>query len=201
VHVTTTQYYAAFATQAREATEKSVTAFKLATRPLADAAQADVDVPKVFAEPVQEYIQYVQRAAQMNVELATTWTQLVASFSGVTGFSGVPAGRATKTNDAAQKAVESAGDSAQTVVEIAATTAPVAQPTPQEQVDEAGESEPALALEAERAEAKHANEVAREPYRSLTRAELSALLAERGLPKTGTVGVLVERLVAADRQS
>jgi hypothetical protein len=69
-----------------------------------------------------------------------------------------------------------------------------AEPVAVEQVDEVGESELDLHREAERAEAKHAHELAREPYLSLTKAELSVLLAEWGLPKTGTVG----RLVAAD---
>ena len=50
----------------------------------------------------------------------------------------------------------------------------------------------------ERARARQAHQQARERYEGLTKAELSDLLAKRGLPKTGTVNELVERLVKAD---
>ena len=50
----------------------------------------------------------------------------------------------------------------------------------------------------ERARARQAHQQARERYEGLTKAELSDMLAKRGLPKTGTVNELVERLVKAD---
>jgi hypothetical protein len=56
------------------------------------------------------------------------------------------------------------------------------------------------AKRAERAAAKQAREEAREPYEGLSKAELSDQLTERGLPKTGTVEELIERLVSADSQ-
>jgi hypothetical protein len=43
-----------------------------------------------------------------------------------------------------------------------------------------------------------AKEQARSRYVGLTKAELTDQLAERGLPRTGTVDELVERLVTAD---
>ena len=52
----------------------------------------------------------------------------------------------------------------------------------------------------EREEAKKAQEKAREAYEGLTKAELSDQLAERGLPKTGNVEDLIERLVSADSE-
>ena len=57
-----------------------------------------------------------------------------------------------------------------------------------------------LARQAERAAAKEAHAKAREPYEELTKAELSDQLAERGLPKSGTVDELIERLVSADSE-
>ena len=45
-----------------------------------------------------------------------------------------------------------------------------------------------------------AREAAREPYEGLTKVELSDRLAERGLPKTGNVDELIERLVSADSE-
>jgi hypothetical protein len=51
---------------------------------------------------------------------------------------------------------------------------------------------------AEREQARHAHDKARERYEGLTKAELSDLLGQRDLPKTGNVDELVERLVEAD---
>ena len=57
-----------------------------------------------------------------------------------------------------------------------------------------------MAKQAERAAAKEAHAKAREPYEELTKAELADQLAERGLPKSGTVEELIERLVSADSE-
>jgi hypothetical protein len=54
------------------------------------------------------------------------------------------------------------------------------------------------AEQAAREQARHAHEMARERYEGLTKAELSDLLDQRNLPKTGNVDELVERLVEAD---
>jgi hypothetical protein len=50
----------------------------------------------------------------------------------------------------------------------------------------------------EREHARQVHQQARERYQGKTKAELSGLLAERGLPKSGTVNELVERLAEAD---
>jgi hypothetical protein len=54
------------------------------------------------------------------------------------------------------------------------------------------------ARKAEREQARQAHDQARERYEGLTKAELSDQLAERNLPKTGTVDELTERLIEAD---
>jgi hypothetical protein len=54
------------------------------------------------------------------------------------------------------------------------------------------------ARKAEREQARHAHDTARERYEGLTKAELSDLLDKRDLPKTGNVDELIERLVEAD---
>ena len=61
--------------------------------------------------------------------------------------------------------------------------------------EQAGKAE-----QAAREQARHAHEMARERYEGLTKAELSDLLDQRNLPKTGNVDELVERLVEADMQ-
>ena len=73
----------------------------------------------------------------------------------------------------------------------------------QEQADQAEQAEKEQARQArsaERAAAKEAQAKAREPYEGLTKAELSDQLAERGLPKSGNVEELIERLVSADSE-
>src|SRR6478735_138880 len=59
--------------------------------------------------------------------------------------------------------------------------------------EQAGQAE-----QAAREQAKHAHDKARERYEGLTKAELSDLLDQRDLPKTGNVDELIERLVEAD---
>jgi hypothetical protein len=54
------------------------------------------------------------------------------------------------------------------------------------------------ARKAEREQAKHVHDKTRERYEGLTKAELSDLLVQRDLPKTGNVDELIERLVEAD---
>jgi len=103
-------------------------------------------------------------------------------------------------------------DQADTVADLTVKQAEKAEQTAKEQADKveeakrelvekAQESEKAQAREAkrvERVEAKKAQEEAREAYEGLTKAELSDQLAERGLPKTGNIDDLIERLVSAD---
>jgi hypothetical protein len=67
-----------------------------------------------------------------------------------------------------------------------------------EQAEKAEKELAREARKAEREQAKHAHDRARERYEGLTKAELSDLLDQRHLPKTGTVDELVERLVEAD---
>ena len=67
--------------------------------------------------------------------------------------------------------------------------------------EQAEQAEKELAREVrkvEREQAKHAHDKARERYEGLTKAELSDLLDQRHLPKTGNVDELVERLAEAD---
>ncbi len=69
------------------------------------------------------------------------------------------------------------------------------------QAELADEATQELAREARRLERerdKKAHQHARERYEGMTKAELSKQLAQRDLPKSGTVNELIERLVEAD---
>jgi hypothetical protein len=70
-----------------------------------------------------------------------------------------------------------------------------------EQAEKAEQAERELAREARKAErdqARRAHQKARERYEGKTKAELGDLLSLAGLPVTGTVDELIERLVEAD---
>jgi hypothetical protein len=143
-----------------------------------------------FAAQVWGATDTFQRAVVANVELATRWTELVTAFLGAKGAQAA-------TTDAVTHVLQ---DNTETVVDLAADVSVAAEQTAGTTNDEVDEQEVQRSVEADRAEAKHADLLAREPYLGLTKAELSALLAERGLPKTGTINTLVERLVSSDAQ-
>jgi flagellar biosynthesis GTPase FlhF len=67
-----------------------------------------------------------------------------------------------------------------------------------EQAEQAERDRAREARNAERQKARQARQSARERYEGLTKADLSAELANRDLPKSGTVEELIERLVDAD---
>jgi hypothetical protein len=67
-----------------------------------------------------------------------------------------------------------------------------------EQAEQAERDRAREARNAERQKARQQRQSARERYEGLTKAELSAELANRDLPKSGTVEELIERLVDAD---
>jgi hypothetical protein len=97
-----------------------------------------------------------------------------------------------------------AAQQAQKTEQVARDQAERAEQAKREQEREAEEAEKAKAREAKRIErekARKAQEKAREAYEGLTKADLSDQLAERGLPKTGNVDDLIDRLVEADNNN
>ena len=163
--MTSTEPYTAVATQARQATEKSVDAFRTGAKTFTDQLD-QFRIPTVdLTEPVARYFEYVQKVVDLNRDLATRQ---------------------------AEQAEQAAKAQAEKV-----------QQAKREQAEEAEEAEKAKAREAkriEREEARKAQQQAREAYEGLTKAELSDQLAERGLPKTGNLDDLIERLVSADSE-
>ena len=196
-----TEAYSAVAGQARQATEKSVEVFRNGAKTFTDQLD-QFKIPTVdLTEPVARYFEYVQKAVDLNRDLATKWAELVTNSSG-------------SFREQAEKVADIVKDQTNTVADLTVKQAEKAEQTAKEQADkveqakrelieEAEEAEKAQVREAkriERAEAKKAQEQAREAYEGLTKAELSDQLAERGLPKTGNVEELIERLVGADSE-
>lgn len=179
--MTSTESYTAAAGQARKATANTLQAWTTGAKAISDQVGATA-LPKIdLLQPVKSYFQLVQQTIELNQALASTWTGLFTSLSGSVGE------HTNKVVHAAADQAEKAVDDAETVVDLAA-----------KQAAKAATEQARLARQAERAAAKEAKAKAREPYEGLPKAELSEQLAARGLPKTGTIEQLIERLVSAD---
>lgn len=189
---TSTEQYTTATTAARQATERGVDAFKKGAKTLTEqTTNAAANLPSVdLTKPVTRYFDYIQKSVDLNREFATRWAELVTSFSGLVREQAETVGHVVQeqTDAVAELTVEQAAKADELAREQA------------EQAEQAKRDEEKAAKAAERAEAKRAKEQAREPYEGLTKAELSDKLAERDLPKSGTVEELIERLVDADNQ-
>jgi hypothetical protein len=197
--MTSTEPYTAAATQARQATENSIDAWRHGATTFTDQFD-QVTFPTVdLTEPVTRYFDYVQRAVDFNRDLAIRWAELVTSLSGSVRDQ---AARVTsivndQTNTIADPTVKQADKPEQVARKQADKPEQVARKQA-DTVENAKKDQAQQARAAEHQQAKKDREQAREPYLGLTKAELAVQLAERGLPKTGTVEELIERLVGAD---
>jgi len=189
--------YTAVAAQTREATEKTVEVFKNNAKTFTDQLD-QFKIPTIdLSEPIARYFEYVQQAVDFNRDLVTKWAELVTALSGsfreqadkVTGI------LQDQTNTVADLTVQQA-DKAEQVAKEQADKVEQTKREQEAKIEEAAKEEAREARKAEREQAKQA----REQYEGLTKAELSDQLAERGLPKTGNVEELIERLVGADSE-
>jgi hypothetical protein len=183
-----------------------------------------------IVQPIERYFEYLQKSVDLNRELATKWAELVTNLTGVVrdqaervssivveqtdAVAGVVVDQAEKAEQFASEQADQADRISQDIVEQAEKAeqelADQVEKAEQERIEkeqarqaeqEQAEKEQARqARAAERAEAKAKAEKAREPYENLTKAELADQLAERGLPKSGNVEELIERLVSADSE-
>jgi vacuolar-type H+-ATPase subunit I/STV1 len=187
--MTSTEPYTAAASQAREATEKSVEAWTRNAKSFVDRTNVVAAMPSIdLTTPVERFFEYVQKAVDLNRDLATTWAELMSTLSG-------------QVKEQAEKATHVVVDQAEAVGSVVTSQAKKAEEVAKEQAELAEETkkeQERLARKAEREEAKQAHEDAREPYEGLSKAELTDLLVERELPKTGNIEELIERLVEAD---
>lgn len=190
--MTSTESYAAIADQARTAIERSARIWQQSTQQFSDQVDAVTTVPQVdLSHAVQRYFQYLEDGLEVNRGLVRKWIDYTWSslddltrvgLESMTGF--------------ARGHGEAIGTWISAETEIARDAV----------VDQAQEAERVQAEQvreqrrAERAQAREAHRRARERYEGLTKAELADQLADRDLPKTGTVEELIERLVAADGQ-
>ena len=183
--------YTAAAGRVREATEKSAETFKQGVEKFTEQANVVARMPEIdLTVPVARYFEYVQQSVDFHRDLATRWAEMVTSLYGTVRE------QADKVTGVVQDQVDAVAAGtvrqAQRAEEVANKQAAAA--------EEANREADRQAKATERAEARRARKEAREQYEGLTKAELSDLLAERELPKSGTVDELRERLVSADSQ-
>ena len=210
---TTADTYKTAASQAREVTDRSVEAWKRSAKTVVDQATAVTKLPTVdIVQPIERYFEYVQKSVDLNRDLATKWAELVTNLTGVVrdqaervssivveqtdAVAGVVVDQVEKTEQFVSEQADQADRINQDIVEQAEK----AEQELADQVEQAEKEQARQARAAERAEAKAKAEKAREPYENLTKAELADQLAERGLPKSGNVEELIERLVSADSE-
>ena len=173
--MTSTEPYIAATTQARTVTEKSIEAWRNGAKTFTDQLDR-VRLPTIdLTEPVTRYFDSVQRAVDFNRDLATRWAELVTTLSG-------------SVREQAAKVAGIVNDQTNTIADLTAKQAEKAEEIAKKQADTVEHAK------------KDQAQQAREPYEGLTKAELIGQLTERGLPKSGTVDDLIERLVSADSE-
>ena len=116
----------------------------------------------------------LQRTVDLNRNLAVKWAEAASALPSV-------------VREQAESADEGVRDKAATAGQAA-----------HEHAEGATHQLAREARKIEREQARKAQAMARKRYEGLTKAELSDLLAQRGLPKSGNVDELIERLVEAD---
>lgn len=188
---TATESMTAAATSARRATEKSLQVFTEGAKTISDQVSRMTELPNIdLTAPVARYFDYLQRSVDFNRGLAETWAEVVTSLAGTVygqarSFTEVATEQTSKVADLTVKQAEKLEQATRDQAAKA---------------EEAEKEQARLARQAERAEAKLAHQRARAAYEELTKAELAADLEKRGLPKSGTVEELIERLVSADSE-
>ena len=187
-----TEPYTNGAAQAREATEKSVETWKRGAKALTEQVDLVARLPKFdLTEPVVQYFEYLQQIFDINRELATRWAELVTSLTGT-------------VQDQAEKVGSVVIRAGRCGRRPRSHPGPKGRGTGQRagRVGRRGREGGRTRGQAGRAGRRQAGSGTGpgSPTRGCPRIELSDQLAERGLPKTGTVEELIERLVSADSE-
>ena len=195
-----TRQYSAAASQAGSAVEKAADLWSRGVQEVFDRTSQLPSLPQVDLVPaVERYFDFVQRAVAVNRGLTVRWAQAVTDLSGTvqdrTGSAGRQVRSRTKpVGHAVRTTADTIGQAAREQSAKAATASrKQSEQAEQEQEDRARE-----ARRVERERVRQARQQARARYDRMTKAELSDLLAKRGLPKSGNVDELVDRLAEAD---
>jgi uncharacterized membrane-anchored protein YhcB (DUF1043 family) len=178
-----TRQYSAAASQARSAVDKTADFWTQGARTLSGWLPG---LPQIDLIPaVERYFDFVQRTVDINRHLTVQWAEAAGALSGMVR---------EQAESASNLVREQAGSASNLVREKSES----AERTAREQADQAEKELAREARATEREQARQAHGMARERYEGRTKGELTELLAERELPKSGNIDELIERLVEAD---
>jgi F0F1-type ATP synthase membrane subunit b/b' len=150
-------------------------------------------------EAVERQFAFIKRVVDLNHEYARSLAEIANTLTGVTRQ------QIDSVSSAVREQVQGVSDAARSGVDIIERTArdqaqqaERVEAEAREAAEEAQRQQAREAARVERQQRKEAHDQARERYESLTKNELSDEAGKRGLPKTGTVDELIERLVEND---
>ena len=182
-----TRHYSDAASQALHAADKAADVWMQGARGVTGLIPR---LPQIDLIPaVEGYFDVVQKTVDINRHLAVKWVQTAGRLTGV-------------VRDQAESAVDVVREMPASVGHVVHEQTAQAEQAVREQAEKAEQAERERARQARKAEreqARRAHDQARERYEGWTKAELSDQLAERGLPKTGNVPELTERLIEDDQ--
>ena len=187
-HMTSmTRHYSDAASQALHAADKAADAWTQGARGVTGLIPR---LPQIDLIPaVEGYFDLVEKTVGINRYLAVKWVQAAGRLTGV-------------VRDQAESAADVVREMPASVGHVVHEQAAQAEQAVRDQAEKAEQAERERARQARKAEreqARRAHDQARERYEGWTKAELSDQLAERGLPKTGNVNELTERLIEDDQ--
>jgi uncharacterized membrane-anchored protein YhcB (DUF1043 family) len=189
-----TRQYSAAASQARSAVDKTADFWTQGARTLSGWLPG---LPQIDLIPaVERYFDFVQRTVDINRHLTVQWAEAAGALSGmVREQAGSASNLVREQAESASNLVREQAESASNLVREKSESA---ERTAREQADQAEKELAREARATEREQARQAHGMARERYEGRTKGELTELLAERELPKSGNIDELIERLVEAD---
>ena len=182
-----TRHYSDAASQARNAADKTADLWTQGAQGLTGLIPR---LPQIDLIPaVERYFDLVQWMVDINRSVTVRCLQAAGTLTGVARH------QAESVADVVREVPASVGRA----VHEQAAEAEQAVRERAEKAEQAEQERARQARKAEREQARQAHDKARERYEGWTKAELSDQLAERDLPKTGTVDQLTERLIEDDK--
>jgi len=182
---------------ARNAVQRSTELWKQSAETLTERTDLwwQASPLETVTDATEKYFSYLQEGLQVNQEIAVKW---VGALSSIAQAFRDQLQTVSDFQRGHSKAISTwISSETETFQDAANRQAEQVQQAAREREEQAQQLERQRA-KAERDEARRNRQELRQQYQELTKSELADQLAERGLPKTGTVDELIDRLVSAD---
>jgi hypothetical protein len=200
MRTTVSRQYSVSASRAGDAVEKAVSLWTRGVRQVTDGTRMRPKLPQVdLVPPVERYFDFVERTVEANRGRTIRWAKSATALSDAVRQRAESAGYAVRdrTESVGLLVRGKAGAVEQAAREESVRAAKVARQQAEE-TQRSGEERAREARLMERDRRRQAHERARQRYQGMTKSELSELLGDRKLPKTGSRDELVDRLAEAD---